>query len=197
MIFFFLGIIWRAFLSLSLVVRKIKQQSICNKTKKKQKRKHGGWNVFLDLFLTKEMKINHGLQWNQLSDLHTSFCLSFCLFIRLFLHHLSTFFLHEIKKRSRVKPRLDEMALLRMLMKWWRGVPHLQHVVMFQAAAVLRFGLFLISVKNVAELAEKAALGDDVADTWAADKNLPVISDLVWHSSFKKTESCMCESRKS
>lgn len=45
------------------------------------------------------------------------------------------------------------------------GGTHLQHGVMFQAAAVLRFGLFLICVKNVTELAEETTLGDDVADT--------------------------------
>lgn len=50
---------------------------------------------------------------------------------------------------------------------WWcdEGGPHLQHVVMFQTAAVLRFGLLLIRVKDVTQLAEEAALADDVADT--------------------------------
>lgn len=43
---------------------------------------------------------------------------------------------------------------------------------MLQAAAVLRFGLFLVRVKNVTEFAEEAALGDDVAETLAAETRI-------------------------
>lgn len=94
--------------------------------------------------------------------IRSSFCLSVCLF---FLRHLSTLLLQR-----------EVVSGLGSVTHWrWKGaVTHLQHVVMFQAAAVIRLGFLLIRVKNVTEFAEEAALGDDVADAWAADTRVRV-----------------------